>query len=71
METLEFTIYPDGRVSEKVIGVKGTDCTALTDEIENQLGRVLSREATAEQFSSTNELDNDVSLPQSQFSDWS
>ena len=70
MEILEFTIYPDGRVSEQVTGVKGSDCTALTDEIENQLGRVLSREATAEQFAATT-LDEDVSVTQSQFSDWS
>ena len=70
MEILEFTIYPDGRVSEKVTGVKGADCTALTEEIENQLGRVLNREATAEQFA-TNALEDDATVTQSQFSDWS
>lgn len=69
METLEFIIYPDGRVSEKVTGVQGVDCMALTDEIENQLGRVLNREATAEQFAN-NVLEEDASVSQSQFTDW-
>ncbi|MGD1937851.1 MAG: DUF2997 domain-containing protein [Cyanophyceae cyanobacterium] len=70
METLEFIIYPDGRVSEQVTGIKGTDCMGITDEIEEQLGRVLSREATAEQFAN-NALDEDASVSQSQFSGWS
>ena len=69
METLEFIIYPDGRVAETVTGVKGTDCTALTDEIEQQLGRVVSREATSEQFES-NVLENESSVTQSQLSEW-
>ncbi len=70
MEILEFTIYPDGRVSEQVTGVKGADCTALTEEIEEQLGRVLNREATSEQFA-TQTLEEDASVTQSQSSDWS
>ena len=70
METLEFIIYPDGRVLEKVTSVKGTDCMGITDKIEEELGRVLSREATAEQFAA-NVLEEDASVSQSQFSDWS
>lgn len=50
METLEFIIYPDGRVQEKVTGIVGTSCEAVTAAIEEQLGVVLSQETTAEYF---------------------
>jgi Protein of unknown function (DUF2997) len=50
METLEFIIYPDGRVQEKVTGIVGTSCAAVTAAIEAQLGRVVSQETTSEYF---------------------
>ena len=51
METLEFIIYPDGRVQEKVTGIVGISCEAVTAAIEAQLGQVVSQEATSEYFS--------------------
>lgn len=48
METLEFIIYPDGRVKEVVTGIVGTSCEEVTRKIEEQLGNVVSREATSE-----------------------
>lgn len=51
METLEFIIYPDGRVQEKVTGIVGTSCAAVTAAIEAQLGQVVSQETTSEYFS--------------------
>lgn len=50
METLEFIIYPDGRVQEKVTGVVGASCAEVTAAIEAQLGLVLSQEPTSEYF---------------------
>ncbi|WP_071518408.1 DUF2997 domain-containing protein [Geitlerinema sp. PCC 9228] len=50
METLEFIIYPDGRVREKVTGIQGSSCAEVTAAIEEQLGRVLSQERTSEYF---------------------
>ncbi|WP_448560724.1 DUF2997 domain-containing protein [Trichothermofontia sp.] len=50
METLEFVIYPDGRVVEKVTGISGSSCAEVTAAIEAQLGQVLSQETTAEYF---------------------
>ncbi len=50
METLEFIIYPDGRVVEKVTGISGASCAEVTAAIEAQLGRVLKQEQTAEFF---------------------
>ncbi len=50
METLEFVIYPDGRVQEKVTGIVGSSCAEVTAAIEAQLGRVVSVEQTSEYF---------------------
>lgn len=50
METLEFIIYPDGRVEEKVTGIQGSSCAEVTAAIEEKLGIVASRELTAENF---------------------
>ncbi|MCU0524801.1 MAG: DUF2997 domain-containing protein [Elainella sp. Prado103] len=50
METLEFIIYPDGRVQEKVTGIIGASCAEVTAAIEAQLGQVLTQETTSEYF---------------------
>ncbi|MBZ8179559.1 DUF2997 domain-containing protein [Oscillatoria salina IIICB1] len=50
METLEFIIYPDGRVKEKVTGIIGSSCQEVTAAIEAELGQVLSNEKTSEYF---------------------
>jgi hypothetical protein len=51
METLEFVIYPDGRVQEKVTGITGASCAEVTAAIEAQLGQVVTFEQTSEYFS--------------------
>ncbi|MEA5471595.1 DUF2997 domain-containing protein [Spirulina sp. 06S082] len=50
METLEFIIYPDGRVQEKVTGIVGKSCAEVTEAIEAQLGRVMSVEKTSDYY---------------------
>lgn len=50
METLEFIIYPDGRVKETVTGIIGNSCEEVTLAIEAQLGKVVSQEKTSEYF---------------------
>ncbi len=56
METLEFVIYPDGRVQEKVTGVVGQSCTVVTAAIEAELGQVVNQQQTAEYFATNVEL---------------
>jgi hypothetical protein len=56
METLEFIIYPDGRVQEKVTGVVGHSCTVVTAAIEAELGDVISQSPTTEYFNQNLEL---------------
>jgi hypothetical protein len=48
METLEFVIYADGRVLEKVTGIVGASCAEVTAAIEAQLGQVLVQQPTSE-----------------------
>ena len=37
LEQVTFKIYPDGRVEEKVVGVKGQQCLEVTREINEKL----------------------------------
>jgi hypothetical protein len=69
METLEFVIYPDGRVQEKVTGIIGVSCAEVTAAIEAQLGRVVSADQTSEYFAQTVEQSATVAA-QTTFSEW-
>ncbi len=69
METLEFIIYPDGRVQEKVTGIVGASCAEVTAAIEAQLGQVLSHEPTSE-FFATKAQQSEVVNTQTTFSNW-
>ena len=60
METLEFIIYPDGRVQEKVTGIVGKSCQEVTAAIEAQLGRVVSQQKTGEFYEQKVEIDNHI-----------
>ncbi len=48
METLEFVIYPDGRVKEAVTGIVGASCAEVTAAIEAQLGQVVAHSKSSE-----------------------
>ena len=69
METLEFIIYPDGRVQEKVTGIIGASCAEVTAAIEAQLGLVLTHEPTSE-FFATMVQQSGVANTQTALSDW-
>ncbi|NJN92023.1 MAG: DUF2997 domain-containing protein [Leptolyngbyaceae cyanobacterium SL_5_14] len=69
METLEFVIYPDGRVQEKVTGIIGSSCAEVTAAIESRLGVVLTQEQTSEYF--TQPLQQPASVEtRASFSEW-
>jgi hypothetical protein len=70
METLEFIIYPDGRVQEKVTGITGASCAEVTAAIETQLGLVLNHEPTSEFFATQQVQHSAVANVQTSFSDW-
>lgn len=69
METLEFIIYPDGRVQEKVTGIIGASCAEVTAAIEAQLGRVVSQETTSEYFAQQRPQSAQATA-HATFSDW-
>lgn len=77
METLEFIIYPDGRVEERVTGFIGSSCAEVTAAIEAKLGIVAHRELTSENFAqkqvasqSAMQFDQVANLDASGFSQW-
>jgi hypothetical protein len=57
MERIEFKIYPDGRVEEKVLGVKGESCLEVTRELNEKLGNVISTSPTEEMFQEEIKID--------------
>lgn len=71
METLEFIIYPDGRVQEKVTGIVGNSCAEVTVAIEEKLGVVLSQQPTSEYFASLVQEQSGIVNSQTTYSDWS
>lgn len=71
METLEFIIYPDGRVQETVTGIIGASCAEVTALIEAQLGQVTSSQTTSEYFSVRHStLNTNEASAQASFSQW-
>ncbi|MGY6530040.1 MAG: DUF2997 domain-containing protein [Cyanobacterium sp.] len=60
METLEFIIYPDGRVKETVTGIVGKSCEEVTRAIEQQLGVVVSTQKTSDYYSQKLESENQI-----------
>ncbi len=60
METLEFVIYPDGRVKETVTGIVGASCAEVTAAIEAQLGDVVADEKTSEYYTQPVRVTNTV-----------
>ena len=70
VETLEFIIYPDGRVKETVTGIVGASCQEVTAAIEEQLGVVVSQQSTAEYYAQEVTQSTKVNN-QNTFSGWS
>lgn len=69
METLEFIIYPDGRVKETVTGIVGSSCQEVTEAIEQQLGVVLDRKQTSDYYA-RNQVQSTTVAAQSNYSNW-
>ncbi|NCJ05671.1 DUF2997 domain-containing protein [Synechococcales cyanobacterium C] len=70
METLEFVIFPDGRVQEKVTGIVGSSCAEVTAAIEAQLGRVLNYQATSDFFAQNSVAEAAQITSQLHYSQW-
>lgn len=68
METLEFIIYPDGRVKETVTGIVGASCQEVTAAIEEQLGVVIDQKQTSDYYA-LEQAQSEV-VTQSHYSDW-
>jgi len=69
METLEFIIYPDGRVKETVTGIVGSSCQEVTAAIEKQLGVVVDQKQTAEYYAQ-DEIRSATVTSHSSYGDW-
>lgn len=57
---MEFIIHPDGRVEERVRGIKGMACEQLTEEINKALGEVYEVKPTNEMYEQKVEVNVDA-----------
>ena len=55
-QTLKFTIRQDGYVTEEVIGATADECVELTQQIDNKLGNLVTREYKPEYFQNNNNV---------------
>lgn len=60
IEEIEFRVYPDGRVTETVRGVKGGNCQKLTESINKNLGKVVDSKPTEEMYEQPLVIDQTV-----------
>ena len=69
---VKFRIHKDGRIEETVSGIKGSDCTKITEELNEKLGEVIKTEATEEMFEQKVEVEetNTVTVYDQKFSEW-
>mmetsp|Transcript_16299 Transcript_16299/g.19585 ORF Transcript_16299/g.19585 Transcript_16299/m.19585 type:complete len:118 (+) Transcript_16299:91-444(+) len=58
VETIEFKIFPDGRVEETVRGIKGNNCHKVTDSVNEALGEVVASQPTEELYEQELVVDN-------------
>jgi Protein of unknown function (DUF2997) len=49
-QQIEYRIRPDGQVVETVLGATGEACVSVTDEIEQAIGAVATREYLPEYY---------------------
>ena len=69
METLEFIIYPDGRVKETVTGIVGSSCQEVTAAIEEQLGVVIDQKPSSDYYAQ-NATQTATVATQNNYIDW-
>lgn len=65
MERIEFKIFPDGRVEETVIGIKGDKCHKVTESINANLGKVVATSPTEEMYEQELVVEETVSVQES------
>ena len=65
---VKFRIYPDGRVEETVSGIRGSDCTKVTEELNEKLGKVTQTKPTEEMFQE--KVDVKTEVFDQNFSEW-
>jgi len=59
---LEITIGNDGEIGIAVSGVNGPECLKITEDLEQELGIVLSREKKSEFYKEKTDTQTEINL---------
>lgn len=66
-QRIEYLIGKDGKIVERAIGMSGSECVAITAEIESNLGKVETRELLSSYYETSGQsLDHNV-IEQAQY----
>ena len=66
-QRIEYLIGKDGKIVERAIDMSGSECVAITAEIESNLGKVETRELLSSYYETSEQsLDHDV-IEQAQY----
>lgn len=66
-QRIEYLIGKDGKIVERAIDVSGSECVAITAEIESNLGKVETRELLSSYYEASEQnLDHNV-IEQAQY----
>ena len=66
-QRIEYLIGKDGKIVERAIDISGSECVAITAEIESNLGKVETRELLSSYYETSEQnLDHNV-VEQSQY----
>ncbi len=61
-QRIEYLIGKDGKIVERAIDMSGSECVAITAEIESNLGKVETRELLSSYYETSDQsLDHNVS----------
>jgi len=71
IERLEFKIHADGRIEETVKGIRGDNCQKITEDINAELGEVVSSRPTEEMYEQELRIGNTVELKDENEGGWS
>jgi hypothetical protein len=55
-QRIEYLIGKDGKIVERAIGIVGSECVAVTAEIEAKLGKVENRELLSSYYETSEQI---------------
>ncbi len=66
-QRIEYLIGKDGKIVERAIDISGSECVAITAEIESNLGKVETRELLSSYYETSEQSFDHNAIEQAQY----